>query len=79
MPSLRVELFRFYRHSCFDPCIESAVKRMHMFPAAFSKFFRHTGARRLVRSSTISYDCAILRYLFEMQIDFRSRHPNRVR
>src|SRR5205814_6579396 len=72
-------LLRFEWHSRLDPGIESAVKRMHIFPATLGKLLRHTGARSFVRSSAISYHCAIFGYLFEVFVKFSSRHSKRVR
>jgi hypothetical protein len=39
---------------------------MNIFPTAIREFLRHTGAGSFVRSSTVSYDRAVLWYLIEM-------------
>jgi len=52
---------------------------MDVLPTTFSEFLRHTGAGCFVRSSAVSYDCAILRYLIEMYLDLIGGHANSIR
>ena len=68
-----------YGEARLDPCLESAVQRMHVFPTAISEFLRHTGAGRFVRSSAVGYDCAVFWYFVDMLRDFIGGDANSVR
>src|SRR5690349_3379745 len=52
---------------------------MHILPAMLHQHLRHTGARGLVRSSTVSNDGAITWNLVEVLLHFVGRNPNRAR
>jgi hypothetical protein len=56
----------FDRKSRLLPCIETAVQRMYIRPTVIREHLRHTGARRLVRSSTVGDDRAVTRNVIEM-------------